>query len=92
MAPTNTIQDVFDAKSEFGFSGVPVTDTGKMGGKLIGLVTMRDIDFLPEKSWKKPVSQVFLVYLIKFIYAFTTHVQVQVQVFLVCRLPYVYHT
>jgi hypothetical protein len=58
MAPTNTVQDVFDAKSNFGFSGVPVTDNGKMGGKLVGLVTMRDIDFLPKESWKQPVCKV----------------------------------
>jgi IMP dehydrogenase len=58
MAPTNTVQDVFDAKSKFGFSGVPVTENGVMGGKLVGLVTMRDIDFLPKEAWKQPVSKV----------------------------------
>lgn len=27
-------------------SGIPVTDTGKINSKLLGLVTFRDIDFL----------------------------------------------
>lgn len=46
LAPHHTVNDVLNVKAEHGFSGVPVTDTGKVGGKLLGIVTSRDIDFL----------------------------------------------
>ena len=39
-------------KQQYGFTGTPVTDTGKVGGKLLGLVTSRDIDFLKENKYK----------------------------------------
>jgi len=34
---------------EHGFSGFPVTETGKMGGKLLGIVTRRDMDFVANR-------------------------------------------
>jgi IMP dehydrogenase len=32
------------------FSSVCVTDTGALGGKLLGIVTSRDIDFISDRS------------------------------------------
>lgn len=61
MGPDNIVQDVFDAKNIFGFSGVPITSNGKIGGKLIGLVTMRDIDFLSKDSRSLSVSEVSFI-------------------------------
>ena len=58
MSPTNTVADVYQAKNQYGFSGFPITENGKMGGKLVGLVTQRDIDFLLSEQHHTPVAEV----------------------------------
>eukprot|EP00127_Corallochytrium_limacisporum_P001366 Clim_evm5s54 gene=Clim_evmTU5s54 len=50
LPATATLIDLFDIKKKFGFSGIPITDTGKMRGKLLGIVTSRDVDFLTDEQ------------------------------------------
>ena len=58
MSPTHTVADVVEAKRKYGFSGIPITETGNMGGKLVGLITQRDIDFLTQGEYHTEVSKV----------------------------------
>ncbi|EER17940.1 inosine-5-monophosphate dehydrogenase, putative [Perkinsus marinus ATCC 50983] len=52
LGPDATIADVDKIKATRGFSTVPVTESGSMGSKLLGLVTSRDIDFRKDRSIK----------------------------------------
>ena len=60
MSPSHTVQNVITAKKQYGFSGIPITENGHMGEKLVGLVTQRDIDFLSSDDYKTAVSDVSL--------------------------------
>ncbi|NXA71494.1 IMDH1 dehydrogenase, partial [Thryothorus ludovicianus] len=57
MSPAHTVGDVWDAKARLGFSGVPVTHSGRLGGRLEGIVTSRDIDFLRERDRDTPLAE-----------------------------------
>ncbi|KAI8877146.1 inosine-5'-monophosphate dehydrogenase [Backusella circina FSU 941] len=50
LAPTNTVADVKASKEKYGFCGIPITETGKLNGKLLGIVTDRDIQFHEDDS------------------------------------------
>lgn len=62
LSPTHTIEDVDRIKRDLGFSGIPVTDTGTLQGKLVGIVTNRDIDFEPDRT--RPLRDVMTTNLI----------------------------
>uniref|UniRef100_F1KRU6 Inosine-5'-monophosphate dehydrogenase n=1 Tax=Ascaris suum TaxID=6253 RepID=F1KRU6_ASCSU len=48
---TDTVKDLMLIKQKYGFTGTPVTATGQVGGKLLGLVTSRDVDFIAESKY-----------------------------------------
>jgi len=50
LGPLNTVEDVKLMKDKYGFSGIPITEDGLSNGKLIGLVSSRDFDFLPPSQ------------------------------------------
>ena len=52
LSPENTAEDVFRIKSELGFSSFPITDTGKMGGRLMGIISNRDTSFIEDPTAK----------------------------------------
>ncbi|XP_015789481.1 inosine-5'-monophosphate dehydrogenase 1b [Tetranychus urticae] len=58
MSPQNTVRDVVEIKRKKGFAGIPVTETGKIGGKLLGIVTSRDIDFIKNEDLDTPLVKV----------------------------------
>jgi IMP dehydrogenase len=45
LAPHNTIRELFATKEAAGFGGFPITEDGKLGSRLVGIVTSRDVDF-----------------------------------------------
>lgn len=46
LTPSHTAKDVLQIKEKYGFCGIPITESGSMGSKLLGIVTSRDVDFL----------------------------------------------
>ena len=49
-----TLQDAENIMSTYHISGVPITDEN---GKLLGILTNRDVRFVEEGDYRKPVSQ-----------------------------------
>jgi len=52
LPPDATIKDLDELRSQLKISGVPVTVDGKMGSKLVGLISNRDTDFLADRTAK----------------------------------------
>jgi IMP dehydrogenase len=42
VKPDQTIQEIYQIRLKYGYKAVPVTDTGKVDGKLLGLITTND--------------------------------------------------
>jgi IMP dehydrogenase len=52
LSPENTLDDVYRTKSNLGFSSFPITEDGKMGGKLVGIISNRDTAFIEDPTIK----------------------------------------
>jgi len=50
LSPKHKVADIDEIKGRYGFSGVPITSDGKMGSKLVGIVTTRDVDFVKDRN------------------------------------------
>jgi IMP dehydrogenase len=50
LSPNHRLSDIDAIKQKRGFSGVPITEDGKMESKLLGIVTNRDIDFVVDRE------------------------------------------
>ncbi len=50
LPPNATIADVDRIKEKHGFSSIPITEDGRVGSRLLGLVTNRDIDLERDRS------------------------------------------
>ncbi|HVY60450.1 MAG TPA: IMP dehydrogenase, partial [Planctomycetota bacterium] len=52
LGPEATIADVREIKAKHGFSSIPVTEDGKCGSRVVGIVTNRDIDLEKDATRK----------------------------------------
>jgi len=52
LSPDSTLEDIRRLKAKLKFSSFPVTDNGKMGGKLLGIISGRDSAFIEDISVK----------------------------------------
>ena len=50
LSPAHRISDVDAICTNEGFSGIPITEDGTVRGRLVGIVTNRDIDFEPDRT------------------------------------------
>eukprot|EP00835_Amoeboradix_gromovi_P005220 NODE_472_length_8038_cov_0.413150.p1 type:complete len:510 gc:universal NODE_472_length_8038_cov_0.413150:5442-6971(+) len=50
------VEDVLKIVENYGFSGIPITEDGKMNSKLLGLITRRDYEFINDT--KTPVKDI----------------------------------
>jgi len=50
VSPDASLSELDEIKRNHGFSGCPVTEDGKLNGKLLGIVTTRDHDFVKDRS------------------------------------------
>jgi IMP dehydrogenase len=50
IMPTMQLTELDKLRASCGFTGFPVTEDGRMGSRLVGLVAKRDTDFVTERS------------------------------------------
>jgi len=50
IQPTMSLAELDKLRAQCGFTGFPVTEDGRMGSRLLGLVTKRDTDFVKDRT------------------------------------------
>src|ERR687891_2620661 len=56
LAPTNRIHEALELMQRYRISGVPITEDGSKEGRLVGILTNRDLRF--ETNVQRPVADV----------------------------------
>src|SRR5262245_54409438 len=56
LSPANRIYEALDLMKKFSISGVPITDDGSKEGRLVGILTNRDLRF--ETNVSRPIADV----------------------------------
>src|SRR5947209_13298339 len=56
LAPTHRIYEALDLMKKYRISGVPITDDGSKEGRLVGILTNRDLRF--ETNVYRPISDI----------------------------------
>ena len=56
LAPENRIHEAMDLMQKYRISGVPITEGGRKEGRLLGILTNRDLRF--ETNVTRPISEV----------------------------------
>jgi IMP dehydrogenase len=56
LSPTNRIYEALDLMKKYRISGVPITEDGSKEGRLVGILTNRDLRF--ETSLDRPISDI----------------------------------
>src|SRR5687768_6729287 len=56
LSPTNRIYEALDLMKKYRISGVPITDDGSKEGRLVGILTNRDLRF--ETNVERPIGDI----------------------------------
>jgi IMP dehydrogenase len=56
LSPTHRIHEALDLMKKFSISGVPITEDGSKEGRLVGILTNRDLRF--ETNVNRPIAEV----------------------------------
>lgn len=65
LSPSDTVREIKKIKEMFGFCGIPITETGKLHSRLLGIVTSRDVDFLFGDTYiNTPLSEIMTTNLV----------------------------
>src|SRR6266550_4852808 len=56
LSPTNRIYEALELMKKYRISGVPITDDGSKEGRLVGILTNRDLRF--ETNVNRPIAEV----------------------------------
>jgi len=58
FSPDNSVRDIIEHKKKcnYSFSSFPITTSGQLGSKLVGIISRRDTDFIDETELDNPIS------------------------------------